>query len=315
MQHPFITSDHDITGVQDSNYWFANGAAPEHEIGDVDAALDSFFATCFAAGPGQCSIWCPGGSSAIRSYFLEADRRIQHNPINVPQIGLFQFPQWRYAAYSALFQPSLLFRNLAQLVSEVHEGTAGDAITRVLRAQGKSGFPADPPLVDTRTKLSNGIESLWTIECLDRSLIQRPGELQKPRSIFEQYRAVSELGRNNAYYDIICDSELGYILLITLNANSVLGFPVRSKAKLPGEFDPTSRNTEVWQLIVRQPGRTIRKHHHKLPNTFCWKHGRSYYTATQVRSHCFCLLFHGLHARLLECMILRHMFSSANHSL
>ena len=160
----------------------------------------------------------------------------------MPQVGLFQFPQWRYAAYGALFQPSLLFRNLAQLASEVYEGIAGDAIMAILQAQGKSGLPTDPPLVDTRSKLSNGIESVWTVECLDRSFIPDPTQIQEPRGIFEAFRAVSELGRNKAYYDIICGRELAHILLSTLSSDSLLGFPVRSKATLPGEFDSLGGN-------------------------------------------------------------------------
>lgn len=196
-----------ISGVNDSNDWFANVAAPERSVGDVDVALDSFFTSCFAAGPEKCPIWAPDGPSEIRSYFFEADRRIQQRPINVPRVGLFDYPQWRYAAYGSLYYPMLLFRNLAKLTAEVYEGNAGDAVSTTLQAQANSGMPADPPLTEPENGLSNGIESLWTIRCLDRGLLQVSTSTEKPERIFERYRNASELGRNNAYYDIICDSE------------------------------------------------------------------------------------------------------------
>jgi hypothetical protein len=195
-----------VPGVQDSNDWFASVAAPDRSVGDVDAALDSFLAFCFDAGPEKCPIWASDGPSKIRSYFFEADRRIQQRPINVPQVGLFEYPQWRYATYGSLYQPVLLFRNLAKLTVEVYEGVAGDAVVSTLQAQANSGMPAEPPLPEPGSGISNGIESLWTINCLDRGLLHHRNA-QEPGPIFESYRTVSELGRNNAYYDIICDSE------------------------------------------------------------------------------------------------------------
>lgn len=42
---------------------------------------------------------------------------------------------------------------------------------------------------------------------IDRSILDLPAEMQEARDTFEQYRAVSTLGRNNAYYEIICDGK------------------------------------------------------------------------------------------------------------
>ena len=143
-------------GVSDTNRWFADVASPEYDVGAVDAALDNFFSECFLAGLGKCPIWSPSGISSIQSLFFEADRRLQQNPIVVPEVGLFEFPQWRYAVYGALFIPSLLFQNLAKPAKEVHEGIPGDAIMAILRAQANSGMPAEPHLVDPNSQLING---------------------------------------------------------------------------------------------------------------------------------------------------------------
>ena len=142
---------------------------------------------------------------SIRKIFWEADEQIQHHPVVVPGLGLFEYPQWRYAIYGALFQPSLLFSTLAELVHEVHTGTARGAMAATLKAQAKGGLPIEPPL--KTAGLANGIESIWSVKCLD-SGIQFSNATECPMDMFKRYRDVSEIGRNYAYYDIICRSEL-----------------------------------------------------------------------------------------------------------
>ena len=226
-------------GVQDSNVWFGNTLAPASSVGDVDAALNNFFTACFDAGPDDCAIWSPHGTVGIQSYFFEADRRIQQRPIILPQAGLFEYPQWRYAAYGALFEPSSLFQILGQLTAEVYEGVAGDIISQTMIAQNNSGRPDDPPLVDPETGYSNAIESLWSVQCLDHGLLRASAATPDPEAVFQRYRTVSEIGRNNAYFEIICNSKsaAGAIYATTdLHTYMHLEFPVKSKDKLPGQL-------------------------------------------------------------------------------
>ena len=194
-----------LDGIVDVNDHYSAQRDPSKSIGDTDKVFADFFQECFNAGAEKCALWRPS-VDAVKQAFWKADRMIFERPLNVPQIGVLLFSEWRSLVYNQLYTPNTAFVGVAEAAREILNGTAGLVVQAAAAALLVPSSSAESPLLDARG-LSNGDEGGVVIQCSDRAARGRVASEAQVEKIFQSYEQVSEIGSVNSIDSIVCNSK------------------------------------------------------------------------------------------------------------
>ena len=152
-------------------------SAPEYYDGtwatfqvDTDAAISSFFTSCFDAGPIRCVYYSASSPSAIQTRYLALEAHLKEHPISVFNLSVVEVPQFatwnhlRLAFLNAAYTPQRSFPAMAQILLDL-EHRNGSSLLSFMRATAVPCYECEK-----KTALQYSADlALIPIECADRA--------------------------------------------------------------------------------------------------------------------------------------------------